>query len=52
MPETPLPAVRLLGHSKATKTLRYAHTSGRETEAAAERIVVMISGLLGMSSTV
>ena len=53
MQGTPLPVVaRLLGHSKTTMTLRYAHTGDRETEAAAERVGGVISGLLGMSPTV
>ena len=48
MQGTPLPVVaRLLGHSKTTMTLRYAHTCDRETEAAAERIGGVISELLG-----
>ena len=35
----PLPTVaRMLGHSDPTMTLRYAHVSDREVEAAAERI--------------
>ena len=52
MKGTPLPVVaRLLGHSKTAMTLRYAHTGDRETEAAAERIGGMISGLLRMSPT-
>ena len=52
MQGTPLPVVaKLLGHSRATMTLRYAHTGDRETEAAAERIGGMISGLLGMTPT-
>ncbi len=35
----PLPVVsRLLGHKRPSMTLRYAHVSDRETEAAAERI--------------
>ncbi len=47
MQGTPLPVVaRLLGHSRTTMTLRYAHTGDRETEAAAERIGEVISGLL------
>ena len=47
---TPLPVVaRLLGHSRTTMTLRYAHTGDRETEAAAERIGGVISELLGIS---
>ena len=50
MQGTPLPVVaKLLGHSKTTMTLRYAHTGDRETEAAAERIGGMISELLGIS---
>ena len=50
MQGTPLPVVaRLLGHSRPTMTLRYAHTGDRETEAAAERIGGMISGLLGFA---
>ena len=53
MKGTPLPVVaRLLGHSKTTMTLRYSHTGDRETEAAAERIGGVISGLLGNSLTV
>ena len=51
MQGTPLPVVaKLLGHSQATMTLRYAHTGDRETEAAAERIGTAISELLGMHS--
>ncbi|MDE0240038.1 MAG: tyrosine-type recombinase/integrase [bacterium] len=47
MQGTPLPVVaKLLGHSKTAMTLRYAHTGDRETEAAAERIGGVISGLL------
>ncbi len=50
MQGTPLPVVaRLLGHSQTTMTLRYAHTGDRETEAAAERVGEVISGLLGTS---
>ena len=52
MQGTPLPVVaRLLGHSQTTTTLRYAHTGDRETEAAAERIGGVISGLLGKPAT-
>ena len=50
MQGTPLPVVaRLLGHSRTTMTMRYAHTGDRETEAAAERIGEVISGMLGVS---
>lgn len=43
----PLPVVsRLLGHTRAQMTLRYAHVSDRETEAAAERIGIAIAALL------
>ena len=50
MQGTPLPVVaKLLGHSKTSMTLPYAHTGDRETEAAAERIGGMMSELLGMS---
>ncbi len=53
MQGTPLPVVaRLLGHSQTTMTLRYAHTGDRETEAAAERVGGVISGLLGKSAVV
>ena len=39
----PLPVVStLLGHKRPSMTLRYAHVGDRETEAAAERIGVMI----------
>ena len=43
----PLPVVsRLLGHKRPSMTLRYAHVSDRETEAAAERIGVAIARAL------
>lgn len=49
MQGTPLPVVsKLLGHSKTTMTLRYAHTGDRETEAAAERIGTAIAQLLSV----
>ena len=52
MQGTPLPVVaKLLGHSKTTMTLRYAHTGDRETEAAAERIGTTVSELLGIHAT-
>ena len=43
----PLPVVsRLLGHKQPSMTLRYAHVSDRETEAAAERIGTAIARAL------
>ena len=40
----PLPVVsRLLGHKQPSMTLRYAHVSDSETEAAAERIGAAIA---------
>ena len=43
----PLPIVsRLLGHKQPSMTLRYAHVSNRETEAAAERIGAAIAQAL------
>ena len=42
----PLPTVaKLLGHRNVSMTLRYAHVSDRETEAAAERIGAAIAAL-------
>ena len=47
MQRVPLPVVaRLLGHAGTRMTLRYAHVSDRETEAAAERIGAAIAAVL------
>ena len=47
MQDVPLQVVsRLLGHTRARMTLRYAHVSDRETEAAAERIGISIATIL------
>ena len=47
MQGVPIPVVsRLLGHSCARMTLRYAHVSDRDTEAAAERIGLAMALLL------
>ena len=52
MQSVPLPVVsRLLGHAQAGMTLRYAHVSDRETEAAAERIGGAIAALLAGSGS-
>lgn len=51
MQGVPLPvAAQLLGHSKVTMTLRYAHACDGEIEAAAERIGARISECLGLSN--
>ena len=43
----PLPVVaRLLGHTQVQMTLRYAHVSDRDVEAAAERIGGMMAGII------
>ncbi len=47
MRSVPLPVVsRLLGHTQARMTLRYAHISDRDTEAAAERVGAAIASIL------
>ena len=46
----PLPVVaRLLGHAQVQMTLRYAHVSDRDVEAAAERIGGVMSGIMDRS---
>ena len=53
MQSVPLPVVsRLLGHSQARMTLRYAHVSDQSTEAAAERLGCALDGILSESPTV
>ena len=43
----PLPVVaRLLGHAQVQMTLRYAHVSDRDVEAAAERIGRVMAGIM------
>ena len=47
----PLPVVaRLLGHAQVEMTLRYAHVSDRDVEAAAERIGGVMAGIMDRSS--
>ena len=46
----PLPVVaRLLGHGQVQMTLRYAHVSDRDVEAAAERIGGVMAGIMNRS---
>ena len=46
----PLPVVaRLLGHAQVQMTLRYAHVSDRDVEAAAERIGGVMAGIMDRS---
>ena len=53
MQGTPLPAVsRLIGTARPTMTVQPAHMGDQETEAAAERIGTVISGMLGMDQRV
>ena len=47
----PLPVVaRLLGHAQVQMTLRYAHVSDRDVDAAAERIGRVMAGIMNGSS--
>ena len=47
----PLPVVaRLLGHAQVQMTLRYAHVSDRDVEAAAERIGGVMAGIMNRSA--
>ena len=47
----PLPVVaRLLGHAQVQMTLRYAHVSDRDVEAAAERIGEVMAGVMNGST--
>ena len=47
----PLPVVaRLLGHAQVQMTLRYAHVSDRDVEAAAERIGGVMAGIMDKST--
>ena len=46
----PLPVVaRLLGHAQVQMTLRYAHVSDRDVEAAAERIGGVMAEIMNSS---
>ena len=48
----PLPVVaRLLGHAQVQMTLRYAHVSDRDVEAAAERVGGVMAGIMDRSPT-
>ena len=50
MQGTPLPVVaRLLGHAQVQMTLRYAHVSDRDVEAAAERIGAVMARIINSS---
>ena len=50
MQGVPLPVVaRLLGHAQVQMTLRYAHVSDRDVEAAAERIGGVMAGIMDRS---
>ena len=52
MQHVPLPVVsRLLGHAGTRMTLRYAHVSDRETEAAAERVGVALASVLAPATS-
>ena len=51
MRSVPLPVVaRLLGHAQVQMTLRYAHVSDRDVEAAVERIGGAMAGIMNGAS--
>ena len=52
MSGVPLPIIaKLLGHSRCSMTLRYAHVHDKDVEAAAERTGMAIAQLCGLSGS-